>query len=88
MTLDLARWQFALTSINHFPFVPVTIGWSVPVPIGLAFLAALLQTGGIVGAPLAMAGLAAFFPGPTFPGRWLRGSGSGSAPAIPGRRRC
>ncbi|MGO9295752.1 MAG: cytochrome d ubiquinol oxidase subunit II [Streptosporangiaceae bacterium] len=26
MRLDLARWQFALTSINHFLFVPVTIG--------------------------------------------------------------
>jgi cytochrome bd-type quinol oxidase subunit 1 len=36
MTLDLARWQFALTSVNHFFFVPVTIG--------LAFLTALLQT--------------------------------------------
>jgi len=36
VTLDLARWQFALTSINHFFFVPVTIG--------LAFLTALLQT--------------------------------------------
>ena len=36
MSLDLARWQFALTSINHFFFVPVTIG--------LAFLTALLQT--------------------------------------------
>src|SRR6516165_5282938 len=34
--LDLARWQFAATSINHFFFVPVTIG--------LAFLTALLQT--------------------------------------------
>ena len=36
MALDLARWQFAFTSINHFFFVPVTIG--------LAFLTALLQT--------------------------------------------
>jgi cytochrome bd-type quinol oxidase subunit 1 len=36
MTVDLARWQFAFTSINHFFFVPVTIG--------LAFLTALLQT--------------------------------------------
>ncbi|HUZ37105.1 MAG TPA: cytochrome ubiquinol oxidase subunit I [Streptosporangiaceae bacterium] len=36
MTLDLARWQFAWTSVNHFFFVPVTIG--------LAFLTALLQT--------------------------------------------
>jgi cytochrome bd ubiquinol oxidase subunit I len=36
MRLDLARWQFAFTSINHFFFVPLTIG--------LAFLTALLQT--------------------------------------------
>ena len=36
MNTDLARWQFAFTSINHFLFVPVTIG--------LAFLTALLQT--------------------------------------------
>src|SRR2546428_5303032 len=34
--LDLARLQFATTSIYHFLFVPVTIG--------LAFLVALLQT--------------------------------------------
>ncbi len=36
MNVDLARWQFAFTSINHFFFVPVTIG--------LAVLTALLQT--------------------------------------------
>jgi cytochrome bd ubiquinol oxidase subunit I len=36
MREDLARFQFAFTSINHFLFVPVTIG--------LAFLTALLQT--------------------------------------------
>ena len=36
MRLDLARWQFAFTSINHFFFIPITIG--------LAFLTALLQT--------------------------------------------
>jgi cytochrome d ubiquinol oxidase subunit I len=35
-TLDLSRIQFAFTSINHFLFVPITIG--------LAFLTALLQT--------------------------------------------
>ncbi|MGH8869152.1 MAG: cytochrome ubiquinol oxidase subunit I [Actinomycetes bacterium] len=35
-TLDLARLQFALTSIYHFLFVPLTIG--------LAFLTAALQT--------------------------------------------
>ena len=33
---DLARWQFATTSIYHFLFVPVTIG--------LSFLIAVLQT--------------------------------------------
>ena len=31
---DLARWQFAFVTINHFFFVPITIG--------LAFLTALL----------------------------------------------
>src|SRR5437763_5095807 len=36
MTNDLARWQFATTSIYHFLFVPVTIG--------LAFLIAILHT--------------------------------------------
>jgi cytochrome bd ubiquinol oxidase subunit I len=36
MQLDLARWQFAFTTINHFLFIPITIG--------LAFLTALLQT--------------------------------------------
>src|SRR6201982_3806835 len=36
MNVDLARIQFAFTSINHFFFVPVAIG--------LAFLTALLQT--------------------------------------------
>src|SRR5262245_12733085 len=34
--VDLARFQFAWTTVNHFFFVPVTIG--------LAFLTALLQT--------------------------------------------
>jgi cytochrome bd ubiquinol oxidase subunit I len=36
VNVDLARWQFAFTSVNHFFFVPVTIG--------LAFLTAMLQT--------------------------------------------
>jgi cytochrome d ubiquinol oxidase subunit I len=36
--LDLARLQFAMTSIYHFLFVPVTIG--------LGILTALLQTSG------------------------------------------
>jgi len=34
--VDLARWQFAFVTVNHFFFVPITIG--------LAFLTALLQT--------------------------------------------
>ena len=34
--VDLARVEFAFVSINHFFFVPITIG--------LAFLTALLQT--------------------------------------------
>ena len=36
MNFHLARLQFAMTSIYHFLFVPVTIG--------LAFLVALLET--------------------------------------------
>jgi len=36
VNVDLARWQFAFTTVNHFLFVPVTIG--------LAILTALLQT--------------------------------------------
>jgi cytochrome d ubiquinol oxidase subunit I len=36
MRLDLARWEFGFVTVNHFFFVPVTIG--------LAFLTALLQT--------------------------------------------
>ena len=26
--LDLARWQFAITTVYHFLFVPITIGLS------------------------------------------------------------
>lgn len=55
MQLDLARWQFAFISVNHFFFVPVTIG--------LAFLTALLQPwrgpGGVH--PLSTALLVALF---------------------------
>ena len=29
MTLDLARWQFAITTVYHFFFVPLTIGLSL-----------------------------------------------------------
>jgi cytochrome d ubiquinol oxidase subunit I len=34
--LDLARWQFGITTIYHFIFVPLTIG--------LSFLVAGMQT--------------------------------------------
>ncbi|MGP7997087.1 MAG: cytochrome ubiquinol oxidase subunit I [Streptosporangiaceae bacterium] len=34
--VDLARWQFGFVTVNHFFFIPVTIG--------LAFLTALPQT--------------------------------------------
>jgi hypothetical protein len=36
MNVELARWKFGFVTVNHFFFVPVTIG--------LAFLTALLQT--------------------------------------------
>jgi len=36
VNVDLARWQFGFVTVNHFFFVPVTIG--------LAFLTAVLQT--------------------------------------------
>jgi cytochrome bd ubiquinol oxidase subunit I len=36
MTLDLSRWQFAITSVFHFLFVPLTIG--------LALMLAIMQT--------------------------------------------
>ncbi|MFZ0045931.1 MAG: cytochrome ubiquinol oxidase subunit I, partial [Streptosporangiaceae bacterium] len=35
-TLDLSRWQFAITTVYHFIFVPLTIG--------LSLLVACLQT--------------------------------------------
>jgi len=34
--LDIARWQFAITTVYHFIFVPLTIG--------MAFMVAILQT--------------------------------------------
>src|SRR5215510_5489734 len=34
--LDLARWQFGITTVYHFLFVPITIGMS--------FLVAIMQT--------------------------------------------
>ena len=34
--LDLARWQFGITTVYHFLFVPITLG--------LSFMVALMQT--------------------------------------------
>ncbi|MCT9010880.1 cytochrome ubiquinol oxidase subunit I [Streptomyces rhizosphaerihabitans] len=51
--LDLARLQFAMTSIYHFLFVPVTIG--------LALLTALLQTAWYRGGQVAYLRLTRFF---------------------------
>jgi cytochrome d ubiquinol oxidase subunit I len=28
-SLDLARWQFAITTLYHFIFVPITIGMGI-----------------------------------------------------------
>jgi cytochrome d ubiquinol oxidase subunit I len=53
VNLDLARWQFASTSIYHFLFVPVSIG--------LAFLVALLQTAWVRNGVPAYWRLARFF---------------------------
>src|SRR3954454_15973932 len=52
-TLDLARLQFAMTSIYHFLFVPVTIG--------LSLLTALLQTAWYRGGQVAYLRLTRFF---------------------------
>ncbi|WP_163507213.1 cytochrome ubiquinol oxidase subunit I [Fodinicola acaciae] len=38
--LDLARWQFGITTVYHFLFVPLTIG--------LSMLVAIMQTGWVV----------------------------------------
>src|SRR3954465_9154019 len=51
--LDLARLQFAMTSIYHFLFVPVTIG--------LSLLTALLQTAWYRGGQVAYLRLTRFF---------------------------
>lgn len=29
-SLELARWQFGITTVYHFLFVPVTIGLALP----------------------------------------------------------
>ena len=41
-TLDIARWQFAITTVYHFLFVPITIGLSA---IVASYEVAWLRTG-------------------------------------------
>jgi cytochrome bd ubiquinol oxidase subunit I len=116
-TVDLSRFQFAMTSIYHFLFVPVTIGLAVltavlhtawylrrgegylrltrffgtllVINIAVGVVTGLVQefqfgmnwadysrfVGDVFGAPLAIAGLAAFFLESTFLGLWLFGWG-------------
>src|SRR5882762_6909154 len=63
--VDLARVEFAFVTINHFFFVPITIG--------LAFLTALLQTAWYRSGRDDYLRLAAFFLESTFLGLWLFG---------------
>ncbi len=54
--IDLSRWQFALTALYHFLFVPLTLGLIfllaialyhflfVPLTLGLIFLLAIMET--------------------------------------------
>src|SRR5213592_1151393 len=51
--LDLARWQFGITTVYHFLFVPLTIG--------LSFLVALMQTIHLRGGDPAYLRLTKFF---------------------------
>src|ERR1017187_4624498 len=75
--VDLARWQFAFVTINHFFFVPVTIGVVTGLvqefQFGMNWSAYSRLVGNIFGAPLAMEGLLAFFLESTFLGLWLFG---------------
>ncbi|WP_018157354.1 cytochrome ubiquinol oxidase subunit I [Demetria terragena] len=116
-TLDLARWQFAITTVYHFLFVPMTIGLSgvvagletayvrtrrphllrltkwfgtlLTINVALGLVTGIVQefqfgmnwsnysafVGDILGAPLALEALLAFFVESTFLGLWLFGWG-------------
>ena len=54
MNLDLARWQFAITTVYHFLFVPLTIGLSV--------IVASLQTAWQITGPAGSAPAAGVMP--------------------------
>src|SRR6478735_4485225 len=85
---DLARWQFAITTVYHFLFVPITIGMSL-INFALGLVTGIVQefqfgmnwsdysrfVGDIFGAPLAIEALLAFFLESTFLGLWIFGWG-------------
>jgi cytochrome bd ubiquinol oxidase subunit I len=113
--LDLARWQFGITTVYHFLMVPLTIGLSVLVAgmqtawvrtgkahylamtrfwgrillinfamgvvtgivqefqFGMTWSAYSRFVGDVIGAPVAMEGLVAFFVESTFLGLWIFG---------------
>lgn len=115
--LDLARWQFAITTVYHFLFVPLTIGLSaivagfetayvrthrpellrltkffgtlLTINVALGLVTGIVQefqfgmnwsaysafVGDILGAPLALEALLAFFVESVFLGLWLFGWG-------------
>jgi Cytochrome bd terminal oxidase subunit I len=42
--LDLSRWQFGITTVYHFIFVPLTIGLSIVVAVMQTYLLSLIST--------------------------------------------
>jgi cytochrome d ubiquinol oxidase subunit I len=113
--LDLARWQFGITTVYHFLMVPLTIGLSVLVAgmqtawvrtgkphyltmtrfwgrillinfamgvvtgivqefqFGMSWSAYSVFSGDVIGTPVAMEGMVAFFVESTFLGLWMFG---------------
>src|SRR5580765_5558624 len=76
--VDLARIQFATTSLYHFLFVPLTLGLGPLVAIMQTLWyrsgdEAWLRLTRFFGAPLAIEGLAAFMLESTFLGLWIFG---------------
>ena len=77
-SLDLARWQFGITTVYHFILVPLTIGLSPLVALmefqfGMNWSEYSRFVGNICGAPLAFEALLAFFMESVFLGLWIFG---------------
>ena len=47
-TLDVARWQFGITTVYHFLMVPLTLGLGVLVAVMQATIMALRDRQGLV----------------------------------------